>query len=263
MEHEELVRICSNCNYFFPASVDEETEDGICLYDDVFEPFLDELLENCNYVPCQELVEKKKFHGETAACEHFEEPEEYEIDDDSHLGQALEYAKSSGQFDTEAIRAAFLMDELKKVDWKTIPLDQHVAHLNSSDPTEQLQAIPTLVYFSNYGNEKALELLINYFKNIPPPTTLDEVHFKIDVFRELGFLKNESVLISPLIHELFLIESNNTTLQWISKILEFLAHCPKEQVYPPLEKLIKERKFSYRLKAKIKNIMVDSDEDFI
>ena len=43
-----MERICFNCNVFFPASMDENMEYGICLNDKEFEPFIDELLENFN-----------------------------------------------------------------------------------------------------------------------------------------------------------------------------------------------------------------------
>ena len=114
MESEELEPICLNCNYFFPANMKEVTEYGICLYDKAFEPFIDELLENYNYDSCKELIEEKKIFGEAEACEHFEEPEEFEIDDDSYLGRELKNFKNSGKLDMDAIETAILSDEIEK-----------------------------------------------------------------------------------------------------------------------------------------------------
>ena len=60
---EILEAICFNCNQFFPTIMDEPTEFGICLNDQAFEPFIDELLENPKTASCQELIHCKKFSG--------------------------------------------------------------------------------------------------------------------------------------------------------------------------------------------------------
>ena len=86
MKKEVIERICFNCNQFFPASMDEETEYGICLKDGDFEPFIDELLENSNYSSCQNLVNTKKFLGERKGCENYEEIESIEIEPREALG---------------------------------------------------------------------------------------------------------------------------------------------------------------------------------
>jgi hypothetical protein len=46
----ELDRICQNCSSFFQDSRD--TDLGICLNDEVFEPFLDEIMENADFSNC-------------------------------------------------------------------------------------------------------------------------------------------------------------------------------------------------------------------
>ena len=88
---KESERICFNCNQFLPASMNEATEFGICLMDEVFEPYIEELLENSNFASCQDLIDYKKFPGEREACEHFEESESIEIDDESPLGRVIDY----------------------------------------------------------------------------------------------------------------------------------------------------------------------------
>ena len=261
MELGELEPICLNCSYFFPATMEEATEYGICLYDEAFEPFIDELMENYNYNSCKELIEEKKFLGDTEACEHFEEPEEFEIDDNSHLGKELKKLKNTGKLNIDAIETAVLLDQIEKIDWKTIPVDKHVAQLNSPDKDKQLQAISTLGSLANLGNKKAFGQLIEYFKMLPPPSTLDEVHFKLEVFRHFEYIRNESVIIPHLINELYHIQSNNTTRQWISKILQYLEHCPINMIRDPLEKLLKEKKLSHKLKTKIENTIIACEEN--
>jgi len=261
MESEELERICLNCNYFFPASMKEVTEYGICLYDKAFEPFIDELLENYNYDSCKELIEEKKILGDTKACEHFEESEKFEIDDDSYLGRELKNLKNSGELDIDAIKTAILSDEIEKIDWKTVPVDKYVAQLNNPDKNKQLEAISTLGSLANLGNKKALDQSIKYFKELPSPTTLDEVHFKIAIFEHLEYMKDRSIIIPHLINELYHIQSNNITRQWISKILKYLERCPINKVRDPLEKLLEEKKFSYKLKNKIENTIIACEEN--
>lgn len=89
MNEEKLERICFNCNNFFPISMDEPAEFGICLNDEVFEPFIDELLENSNYDCCNNLIDHKKFPGGQDACQFFSEIERMYIDDDSELGREI------------------------------------------------------------------------------------------------------------------------------------------------------------------------------
>ena len=88
MDDNSLARVCFNCNYFFP-DCDDFTEYGICLEDDAFEPFIDELLE-MNYSSCRELVEAKKFPGDRDACEKYDEVEIEEIDENSSLRELIE-----------------------------------------------------------------------------------------------------------------------------------------------------------------------------
>jgi len=262
MESEELVPICLNCSYFFPASMEDWTEYGICLNDEAFEPYLDELIEQNNYSSCQKLVEEKKIHGDTEACEHFEEPEQFEIDDNSHLGREFQNLLNTGKLNSDAIERAILLDQIEKIDWKTIPVDNHVAQLKNPDKDKQLEAVTTLGSLAIQGNINAASELIKYFKKLPPPETLDEVHYKIEVFRHIDYMPNKSVIIPHLIDELYHIQSNNTTRQWISKILHFLKHCPSAVIRGPLEKLLKEKKLSYKLKTKINNIIIASEENF-
>ena len=53
---EEREKICFNCNSYFPDTLDEPTEYGICINEEVFEPFLDELFENRKSAACRKLV---------------------------------------------------------------------------------------------------------------------------------------------------------------------------------------------------------------
>ncbi len=108
MEKEKLERICFNCNQFFPASMEEATEFGVCLSDEAFEPFIDEILEKSNYDNCKDLINCKKFSGEQGACEKFEEIECVEKEDNSALGRELSRLSRSGKLNAESFKAALL-----------------------------------------------------------------------------------------------------------------------------------------------------------
>jgi len=55
--------------------------------------------------------------------------------------------------------------------------------------------------------------------------------------------------------ELHNVSSNNTTRQWITKMLEYLANLPKAEVRQPLEDLLKKKRFSFRTRKKIEAII--------
>ncbi len=258
MELGELEPICLNCSYFFPTSMDEATDYGICLYDDAFEPYIEELLENYNYDSCKELIEEKKIHEGTEACEHFEEPIVVEIDDNTHLGRALKDFKNSGRIDSDELERARLLDELERIDLKTIPIENNLADLNNPDKNKRLQAVSTLGMLANLGNKNAADELTEYFKKLSPPNTIDEVHTKLEAFQHIKRMGNEAAIIPLLINDLSRIQSNNTTRKWISEILQYFEHCPIDMIRDPLEKLLKEKKFSHKMKNRIKDTIIAS-----
>lgn len=255
MEKEDLEAICFNCNQFLPISMDEPTEFGICLNDKVFEPFIDELLENPKTASCQDLITWKKFSGEKEACDNFEEVETIEIDDNSPLGIELSRLRKTDDLNIESFKMALLEEQVKNIDWKTMPVDKSVAQLKSSNLKEQNAAISNLAALIIHGNIDAFNELFIFFEQLPPPKTTKEVHFKMELLRHLTLSDKKIILIPHLIDELYRTASNNTTRQWISKIFQFLECVPRENVQEPLEKMLRDKRFSYRLKKKIKNIL--------
>ena len=103
--------------------------------------------------------------------------------------------------------------------------------------------------------KRLLKLLINFFRNIPPPKTLQEVHFKIEAFRFVNRGEFQEELIPVLVKDLYNTSSNNTTRQWITEIFRFFQRCSIEDIREPLEKMLKEKCFSFRIKNKIKEIL--------
>ncbi len=255
IKKEKLERICLNCNQFLSSSMEEATEYGICLSDEDFAPFIEELLEKSNYSCCQDLIDSKKFLGEREACENYEEMELIEIDDNSPLGQELKRLCESGELNPETFKAALLEEQIRNIDWKTMPVDRYVKQLESSKKEEREAGVSSLGAMIALGNKEAFKQLLKYFKKLPPPKTLEEVYFKIDVLGHLEHGNTRLQMIPCMIDKLYKTPSNNTTRQWILAIFRFLEDCPKDKVREPLEKMLKDKRFSYRLKKKIKSIL--------
>ena len=255
MGKEESEKICFNCNKFFPAHMRETTEFGVCLNNEALDPFIDELLEDRKTASCQKLLDRIKFSGEREACGDFEEIEEVEIDDNSPMGLALSRFNETGKLDLESLEADMLEERIRNIDLKSIPVDEYAAALRSSDPEERDSNITNLVGLISFGNKEAFNELFKFFTELPSPATLAEVHFKLELLRYLNRSDARTKLIPELIDELYRTVSNNTTRQWISEIFRFLANCPYEDIYEPLERMLSDKRFSYRLKAKIKRIL--------
>ncbi len=268
MAKEEMDRSCFNCNHFFPVIMDEPSEFGICLNDKEFEPFIDELLGNSNYACCQSLIDRKKFDGNRDTCPDFSVMEDsFEIDEGTEFGRELVETIKSGQFGQEKLEEIILREQIRNIDLKTLPVEKYSKQLKHPDPRERASAISTLGSLIFQENKDAFHELFNFLKQLPPPETREEVHFKKDVFRYFVHLAHSehsefrTKLTQFLLGELNNIPSNNTTRQWISSILQFLESCPLEEISDPLEKMLSSNRFSYRLKKRIKNILLKTDEN--
>ncbi len=255
MTGEKLEKICWNCTHFFPATMEEATEFGICLNHEEFEPFIEELLENSDYSCCQDLVDRKKYEGDREACEDYEETEGIEIDDDSPLGRELRRLIEAGELTPETFEQALLEEQIRNIDWTTMPVDKYEAKLKDPSPGKRQEAISSLHAMISLGNKQALLALVNFLRGLPLPETIEEVHFKKDILRRLDRPETREVLIPYLIDELYQIPSNNTTRQWISEIFRFLEYSPIELIRDPLEQMINDKRFSYKLKLKMKSIL--------
>lgn len=85
--------------------------------------------------------------------------------------------------------------------------------------------------------------------------SISEVHHRIDLLGKLRHSDKDDDLLHHLVDELYNTPSNNTTRQWISAIFDFIRSFPSEQVREPLEKMLKDKRFSHRLKNKMKEIL--------
>jgi len=251
--NHELERICFNCGAFFPADYETLDEFGICLNDPEFDPFVDEIIERQDYTSCRNLVRRKKFSGDREACGEFEPVENLQIGDKTPLGRDLKRLMDAGELYVEAFRQALLEDEIRNIDWTTMPVERQKAELKS--PRTQTRAITSLGGMISLGNTEAFTVLSGFLKDLPPPKTIQEVHFRRDILRYLRRSKAKETLLPFLIDELYRTPSNNTTRQWISDILQFMEDLPFERICEPLEEMLRGNRFSYKLKQKMKMIL--------
>jgi hypothetical protein len=241
-------RNCSNCNYFFPYLLHGPSEYVICLNDTEFEPYIEELHENENYDSCKGLIEERKYDGNEHSCEDFEMVEI--IGTDSLMDESSGIDPNDEKNLTEVVN--FFLENRSVEEYREI--------LSTGDNEKRLKAFKTLSALVSMSNAKASRLLIESFKEIPPPVTLEDVHFKLEVFRIVNRNDYLRDLIPVLFRDLYKTESTNQTRQWISEIFRYLSlHKNEAKVTENLEKMLTEKQFSYRIKKKIKGIL---DEDF-
>jgi hypothetical protein len=201
------------------------------------------------------LIEEKKFPGERKGCPDFQQMESFEIDDDSPLGRELWRLIDSGELSPETSQRALLEDQIRNIVRSTMPVDKQVSQLRDRDPSVRHKALSSLGAMMALGNEDAFRAMHAFLKDLPPPSTVSEVHFKREVLERLRYSERRELLVPDLVAELYRTRSNNTTRQWITDIFHFLSTLPLEKVREPLEKMLKDKRFSYRLKSKIRDIL--------
>ncbi|MBT9174107.1 MAG: hypothetical protein DDT21_02518 [Syntrophomonadaceae bacterium] len=224
----ELDKICQNCSSFFQDSKDLCTDLGVCLRDDAFEPFLDEIMENADFSNCYEMYLKKRFDGGKEACDQYEEPEIIEIPDGEDINVYLHIENMKHQNVDEIIK--YFYDANNKIVNK---------------------AISMISRYVRIGNESAYEGLINYYMGLGPAESLDDVYFRIKIIDILSSKESEKNTIDAYVNELARTPSNNTTRQLYTEILKRLSKCPSKMVQEPLLELLGKKKYSYKIKNRI------------
>ncbi len=258
MAKEDLAKICFNCNSFYPAD-NKDFDYGICLNDVEFESYLDELIERQNYDCCKELIARKRFHGDTEACEHIEYCEVIEIDDASSVGKLLKEKVSGSDIRKERFRDAVLLDYIKNIDWKTMPVEAYVTGLYGSSEKERKSAIDILSSMMYQGNKNAQTLLLDYANNLPLCKTIDDVHVRLEFLRRIDSSECRVPFIPFVEKELNVTQINATTTQWITALLKYMSKCPFELIREPLVKMLKNKRFSYKRKNQIKDILSEEE----
>jgi hypothetical protein len=227
----ELDKICQNCSSFIQDSNDLVIGLGICVEDEVFEPFLDEIMENADFSNCYEIYQKKRFNGEMEACDQYAEPEIIEIPEG------------------EDIRGYLIYENMK-----TQNVDEIIKYFYDSNLMIVNNAVSAISAYVHIGNKGAYEGLINYYMGLGPAESLEDVHLRIKIVDILSTRESENNTIAAYVNELARTPSNNTTRKLYSLILERLGKCPEDMTYRPLLELLEKRQYSYKIRKRIMEI---------
>lgn len=228
----EQDKICQNCSSFFQDSRDFNTDFGICLDDEAFEPFLDEIVENADFSNCYDMYQKKRFDGGKEACDQYEEPEIIEIPDN------------------EDVNAYILFEKMKHQN-----VDEIIKYLYNSNNEIVNKAISTISTYIRIGNKDAYEGLINYYMSLDSAVSLEDVYIRMNIVDSLSTKESEQNTIEAYVNELARTPSNNTTRQLYSLILKRLGKCPEEMIRGPLLQLLEKRQYSYKIRKRIIEIV--------
>lgn len=234
----QLDKICQNCSYFIQDSNDLMNDLGICFKDDIFKPFYYDIIENADFSDCYELYLDKRFDSQREVCDQYEEINFDDILEPDEL---------------EAIRVVEQM--------RTDNLDEKINDLYDDDIEVVNSALATTLYYSYIGNPSAFEGVLSYYMSLGSAVSIEDVYLRIKIIEMISSKEINKDIVSAYIGELARTPSNNTTRQLYSKILECLGKCPLEMIEEPLMDLLNKKKFSYKIKKRITDVMTKREID--
>jgi len=254
----ELSKVCTNCNHSFPSEP-FASDFAICLNDPVFEPYLDDLLENQDFSRCQQLVKQKRFSWEQEACPDFDPVEDggEDVPWSPELSDAIDKLVRNGQLTAETFQQAVLKDMVNKTDWANVPVDEYVENLKNAKTLEECdKAVQSLGGLISFGNRAAFDALCDYLKELPYPETVEETHFRVEILRKLKYNQSsEKKLARLLVEDLFRTPSNNTTRSWYTAVFRFFENSSVGIAEMALSPMLDSPQFSYRIKKRVKTIL--------
>lgn len=240
----ELERICYNCSYFITDVNDLDVYFGVCIKDEAFDEYLDEILADADFSVCMDLYKEKRFNGERDVCSDYDEIEIIEDEESENDSQMTEEE----------------LDQRYEV-YRTQDVGDIDKYLSSEEEDLKSKAISALLYLMNFKNQNAFYSMLNYYKNLPAVKSIDDVHFRLKILDRFYYFNiNQNCsndLIEMLVGELYKMPSNNTTRQLFSSILEFLSshRCEFEIVIDKLYWLLDNRKFSPKMERNIYSVI--------
>ena len=254
----ELERVCTNCNYGF-LSEPFASDFVICLKDPEFEPYLDEIFEEQDFSRCQELVKQKRFSWEQEACPDFD-PMEFSDEDiplSTELSSAIDQLAKDGNLTSETIQQAIFEDMIDEIDWAKVPVEKYVERLDNAKTQEtRKKAVQSFGHLISQRNKAAFNALFSYLKDLPPPTTVEQTHLRIEILRQLKFTLNfQKKLARLLVKDLFRTPSNNTTRGWYTAVFRFFESSSADIAEEALQPILDSPQFSYRIKKRVKMIL--------
>jgi len=247
---------CIDCEHCLPDS-DGPTSTGICLLDPEFEPYLEEIVE-FDFKNCHHLVLKKSFDFNCKACSDFSPAESIEM---------IEFDGSMNGLDplifkNQSPEEKEIDLDIQKIDFKNLPVERYLKDLSSSSRSGREKAVNTLGSLINHGNEKAMDALLDYLKELGPPKTVEQARFKAETQRHFHGQENNHDLLEMLLSDLENTFSNNSTRQWIKAVLNFLGQVPLERIEGRLQSMVDRKVFSYRLKNRVLDLLDSVTRDY-
>lgn len=260
-EAGEFERLCCHCNFGFPSEADG-SEFGICLHDQEFEPFLDDILERQDFGRCRQLVKNKRFDWDHEACTFFDPIEDLGIECSPELAATLGKLAEQGELTAEAVERRLLEDHVSRVNWQEMPVDSYVDQLNRAITVEQrdpiLQQLGGLV---THENRDAFDALCDILRKQELPATLPQSHLKCSL---LGYLsrskESRKELADVLVDDLLRTPSNPQTRCWYAGVFHFFEYTAPEFAEECLGRILGSPQFSYRIKRRVREIIRRSNE---
>lgn len=240
---EILDRICFNCSNFFTDVNDLGSNLGVCIKDEAFDEYLDEIFENSDFSLCIDLYKEKRFNGDREVCTDYEEAEIIE-DEESENGSQMTEEELEQRYEI----------------YRTQDVDDIAKYLSSEEEKLKNKAVSSLLYLINFNNKNAFNAMLNYYSNLPPVESIDAVHYRLDIlerFYHFHYINQSNELIDMLVDQLYKMHSNNTTRQLFSSILKFMSRstCESDIVIDKLSWLLNNRKFSPKMEQNILSVI--------
>lgn len=240
---EEFDRICCNCTNFFMDVNDLKSNLGVCIKDEAFDEYLDEIFENSDFSVCMDLYKEKRFNGDRDACADYEE---FEIIENEESENGIQMTEEE-------------LDRRYEI-YRTQDVDDIARYLCSEEEELRNKAVSALLYLMNFNNINAFNAMLKYYNNLPTVEYIDDVHYRLKIlesFYHFHYINHRNELIDMLVDQLYKMHSNNTTRQLFSSILKFLSgsSCENDIVIDKLTWLLNNRKFSPKMEKNILSVI--------
>ncbi len=127
---------------------------------------------------------------------------------------------------------------------------------NAKAPEACKKAVQSFGGLISQRNKAAFNALFSYLKDLPPPTTVEQTHLRIEILRQLKFTRNfQKKLALLLVKDLFRTPSNNTTCGWYIAVFRFFEDSSADIAVEALAPMLGSPQFSYRIKKRVKMIL--------
>ncbi len=133
------------------------------------------------------------------------------------------------------------------LDMLKVPLESTYSRVCEGNPPAARDALGVLACAAGYGRCEAALLLLGFFVALPP----EDWALRSEVVEALRHVRTRAC-VSLLLAELGRVESTNSTRRYLDRILAALSAFPAELVGEQLEALARDRRFSPRMRAKLR-----------